>query len=101
MRIYNLSYGFGRKQDRKKLHKLTFCSVFWGSCILGETAKILMLLQAFSTRVRKRGPFGHDGSGAARCSSTRCHARLAAFPVPVAADAMGDASFYGASNQKD
>ena len=100
MWTYNISYGFGRKQDSKKLHKLTFCRCFFCSWILGEIGNLLRLLQAFSTQVHQSAPSLHDdcfrGSGAG-CSSMRCHARLAAFPILIAADAMGDTSLHRAS----
>ena len=104
MWTFNISYGFGRKQDSKKLHKLTFCRCFLCSWIWGKIGNFLSLLQAFSTQIHQSAPSLHDDcfrSSGAGCSSTLCHARLAAFPILIAANAMGDTSLHRASNQKD
>ena len=98
MWTYNISYGFGRKQDSKKVTQVNCLQVFF--CVHGSWGKIenfLRLLQAFSTQVHQSAPSLHDdcfrGSGAG-CSST-------AFPILIAANAMGDTSLHRASNQKD
>ena len=86
MWIYNLSYGFGRKQDTKKLHKLTFCSVFfWFVYLGGKLLRFWCFCRHFRLEIVKGTVFY----------------KMAAFPILLAADAMGDASVYGASNQKD
>ena len=39
MWTYNISYGFGRKQDSKKLHKLTVCRCFFVFMDLGGKSR--------------------------------------------------------------
>ena len=88
MSIYNISYGFGRKQDSKKLHKLTFCSCFfWFMDLGGKLVRCWCFCRHFRLKFIKALLRYMMTALGAQAQAAGARAAMQ-FPILIAADAV-------------